>query len=396
MSELVVPFAAAKLDTMLEARGVDAVLATSSHNTRYLMGGYRFFLYDRNDAIASSRYLPIVGYATGREDDSFYIGARIEDWETDVRRPWVPEIANVAWSTVEAADAAAHRLRGRGLDRATIGIEPAHVPADAMDALARALPCATFVDVTDTLDELRVVKTARELDLIRRGSTAVVDAMLGTIADLSIGLTTAQTVEYLRQHETRRGLTFAYGLVATGAAHGRAPCQRRLEAGAVLSLDSGADLAGYVADMARMAIAGEPSVRHADLLAQVEMVQQTARDTVAAGRRGGDIPEAANSCIATLPDAARITFQAHGMGLLTHEAPRLVANGSPSYPATHRDRPLEAGMVISIETHVADPEIGFVKLEDTAIVTVDGREDVAAHGRDWNVFGQARPEGWTP
>jgi Xaa-Pro aminopeptidase len=368
-------------------------LATSPHNTRYLMGGYRFFLYDRNEAIASSRYLPIVGYATGREDQSFYIGARIEDWDTDVRRPWVPEIANVAWSTVDAADAAAHRLKDRGLDRGTIGIEPAHVPSDAMEVLTRALPHATVVDITDTLDELRAVKTATELDLMRRGATAVVDAMLGTFAELSLGLTTAQAVEFLRQHETRRGLTFAYGLVATGAAHGRAPCQRRLEAGAVLSFDSGADLEGYVADVARMAIAGEPSARHAELLAQVEIVQQTARATMAAGRRGGDIAEAANSCIATLPDAARIAFQAHGTGLLTHEAPRLVANGSPSYPATHRDRPIEAGMVISIETHVADPEIGFVKLEDTAIVTADGCEDVAAHGRGWNMFGQSRPEG---
>jgi hypothetical protein len=44
-------------------------------------------------------------------------------------------------------------------------------------------------------------------------------------------------------------------------------------------------------------------------------------------------------------------------------------------------------MVIWIETHVADPEIGFIKLEDTAIVTTDGCEDVAADGRGWNVVG---------
>jgi hypothetical protein len=54
-SERIVPFAAAKLDALLGTRGVDALMATSSHNTRYLMGGYRFFLYDRNEAIASSR-----------------------------------------------------------------------------------------------------------------------------------------------------------------------------------------------------------------------------------------------------------------------------------------------------------------------------------------------------
>ncbi len=62
-------------------------------------------------------------------------------------------------------------------------------------------------------------------------------------------------------------------------------------------------------------------------------------------------------------------FLTHGTGLVTHEAPRMTATGSPPYPATHARRALEAGMVISIETHVADPALGFIKLEDTVLVT---------------------------
>jgi hypothetical protein len=72
------------------------LLASSCHNTRCLLGGYRFFLYSRNESTGASRYLPIVGYLTGRAQESFDIGAANEDWETEVRRPWVPEIANLA------------------------------------------------------------------------------------------------------------------------------------------------------------------------------------------------------------------------------------------------------------------------------------------------------------
>jgi Xaa-Pro aminopeptidase len=381
------PFSCATLDALLADRGIDAVLATSAHNTRYLLGGYRFFLYARNDAVGASRYVPVVGYVGGRADDSFYVGAPIEDWDTDVRPPWVPEVAHVAWGSVGVAEAAAQRIAQRGLRAGTIGVEPAQLPADAMQALARALPHATFADATDLLDELRAVKSAAELDLVRRGSTAVVDAILATFAGLPIGATTSEVAELLRQEETRRGLTFAYGLVATGSDHGRAPCSRRVEPGAVLSLDSGADLDGYVADVARMALAAEPSARHLEALAQVEAVQQSARGSVAAGFRGGDVPDAAEACMATLPDATLMAFQVHGMGLLAHEAPRLMADGAPPYPATHRDRPLEAGMVLSIETHLADPQLGFVKLEDTVIVAADGREAVADRGRGWNTLG---------
>ena len=43
----------------------------------------------------------------------------------------------------------------------------------------------------------------------------------------------------------------------------------------------------------------------------------------------------------------------------------LTDGGPVRYPATHRGRPLEAGMVLSIETDMKIDGLGFVKLEDT-------------------------------
>ena len=39
------PFDCAALDATLEAAGLDAIVATSLHNVRYLLGGYEFFMY---------------------------------------------------------------------------------------------------------------------------------------------------------------------------------------------------------------------------------------------------------------------------------------------------------------------------------------------------------------
>ena len=44
-------------------------------------------------------------------------------------------------------------------------------------------------------------------------------------------------------------------------------------------------------------------------------------------------------------------------------------------------------MVLSVETDLRDPEVGFVKLEDTLIVTADGNEPCGDHGRGWNAVG---------
>lgn len=377
------PFDAAALDALLGERGIDVLVATSPHNVQYLLGGYRFFFFEHADAIGVSRYLPVLVYRPGRPADALYVGAGNEDWGTDVRPLWVPEVRNVAWSAAAAARAACDHL-GRLQPSATVGIEPAFLPHEAARIIARELPRASLVDATEALESLRAVKTDEELELIRTGSTGVVDAMLATFASVAVGATKADVAERLRREQTDRGLVHEYCLIAAGSDHNRAPSSQRVERGDVVSLDSGAQLGGYVADLARMGIVGAPTARHEDLLAQVEHVQLAARGWVRAGARGGDVFEVAERALADCPERGRMRFLAHGCGLVTHEAPRLTATGSPPYPAAHADKPLQAGMVLSLETHLADPEAGFVKLEDTVIVTRDGVEPVADHGRGWN------------
>lgn len=379
------PFDCDRLDELLVERRIDVLLATSDHSTRHLLGGYRFFLYDKLPSIGLTRYLPVLAYPTGRPDQAFYVGAGNEDWGTTARPIW-PEVHNVAWGAADAAEHAAGLLRRRSLDGACIGIEAAYLPAEALAALREALPEAEIVDASEALEELRAIKSLRELDLIRRSATANVDAMLATYAAVEPGRTTAQIAERLRVEQTSRGLEFAYCLIAAGARHERAPSAQRVGRGDVVSLDSGTSYQGYVADCVRMGVLGEPTQRMAELLDEVDLVQQAVRSAITPGLRGGDLFGVADAKIEQCPSRERLSFLVHGTGLLTHEAPRLTATGSPPYPAAHADRPLEAGMVLSVETHVADPEAGFIKLEDTLIVGDDGPEAVGDHGRGWNVI----------
>ena len=68
--------------------------------------------------------------------------------------------------------------------------------------------------------------------------------------------------------------------------------------------------------------------------------------------------------------------------------------GSPTggpvpYPATDADIPLEAGEVISVETTLLHPTRGFIKLEDTVVVTDTGHEVYGEGARGWNRAGTA-------
>ncbi|MBI3128468.1 MAG: M24 family metallopeptidase [Candidatus Tectomicrobia bacterium] len=69
-------------------------------------------------------------------------------------------------------------------------------------------------------------------------------------------------------------------------------------------------------------------------------------------------------------------------GYFYHFHERFQAIAEAQYTA----RRLEAGMVISIETDIRHPEVGYVKIEDTVAVTPSGCEGLGDLGRDrWAV-----------
>ena len=206
--------------------------------------------------------------------------------------------------------------------------------------------------------------------------------MLATIGWAREGTTKAEIIERLRREEVGRGLHFDYCLLTLGSSHNRAPSGQAWAAGEVLSIDSGGNLDGYIGDLARMGVLGEPDAELEDLLAEVEAVQQAAFAEVRAGAPGRGIGARALEVMAEGPNGGVSEFFAHGMGLISHEAPFLMQNRM--YDPVDADRPLEAGMVISVETTMQHPRRGYIKLEDTVAVTAGGYELFGERGRGWN------------
>lgn len=381
------PFDTERLDRLMEEAQLDALLVTSKHSIQYLLGGYRFFFYDYMDAHGLSRYLPFFVYVKGRPKDSGYVGVPMERYEKQLGSFWVSNLNLKNFQSKGFAAAAADMLKGISGGHGRVGIEVGFMPIDAYQVLAEQLPDATLTDATFTLELLRALKTPEELTILREASEKVVDAMMAVIASHGPGVSKRALFEALRQEETKRGLKFEYALTNIGTAFNRAPYDKIWEKGETLALDSGGNYKGYIGDLCRMAYTSEPDQELIDLLGQVEEVQQAGRSGLKPGAIGGDIFAWANDALEKCTERKRMFFSAHGMGIVSHEAPWLMSTAVPTYPAYHADRPLEEGMVISIETELHHTERGFIKLEDTIAITADGWEAYGDTGRGWNVAG---------
>jgi Xaa-Pro aminopeptidase len=378
------PFDTARLDALLEDGGIDVLVATSKHNVQYLLGGYRFFFFDYMDAIGVSRYLPIVVYQKGHPDNSAYIGWMLESYEKQLGKFWPRVVETTAGDSTGALQQAVEHIKGLAGPIRKVGVEASFLPWDCAKLLQDELGNCQVVDAYFPLERLRARKTRAELAQLREASERVVASMLAVFETCAPGQTKIELVDRLRQEEVGRGLTFEYCLITGGTSLNRAPSNQRLEPGDILSLDSGGNCKGYIGDLCRMGILGEPDGELVDLLGVVEEIQQQARRPIRRGALGAEIFAAAHKTLDTSPHRVYLDFAAHGMGLVSHEAPRLMSNGPVPYEGYDANRPLEADMVISIETTMAHPKRGFIKLEDTVAVTEEGCEGFGDGGRGWN------------
>ena len=388
-SSLKTPFDHKRLDRLMDEAGIDVIVATSKHNVQYLTGGHRAHFFDYMDAVGISRYLPVFVYAKGAPDKAAFFGNRLEKFQLQADPVWTPETQATTNNSSEAINQAIAHIRKIGVKPKRIAFEFGFMPYDAATLFRAAFPDANYVDALFVLEAQRLVKSADELAKLKTASDSVIESMQAVIAKHGPGSSKRELTEALRREETNRGLTFEYCLITCGTSLNRAPTDQVWGDGEILSLDSGGNYRGYIGDLCRMAIHGEPDAELIDLLGEIETIQRAAFNAVKPGVPGKAIYAAADPLVKKSKHHNHMDFLAHGMGLVSHEAPRLAPNSPMKYPDDHANTLLEAGMVISIETTLQHPTRGFIKLEDTVIVTDKGHEVYGEGIRGWNKGGTA-------
>jgi Xaa-Pro aminopeptidase len=381
-SGLKIPFDHQRLDRLMDKAGIDVVIATSKHNCQYLLGGHRANFFDYMDATGVSRYLPVFVYPKGAPEKAAYIGHRLEGFQTKVAPLWTTETQTSTAGSVDAMQKAVAYVAKAGLAHKRIAAEFGFLPYDAF-------PDAIWVDALYVLERQRAKKSADELAKLKIASEAVLASMQAVIANHGPGHTKREIVEALRREETNRGLTFEYCLITSGTSLNRSPSEEKWEKGDIMSIDSGGNYHGYIGDICRMAIQGEPDAELQDYLGEIESIQRASMKPIKAGAMGREVYANAEPLRAKSAHHNHLDFLGHGMGMVSHEGPRLTSHGPVPYPGDYADEPLEAGMVISVETTLLHASRGFIKLEDTVVVTDTGHEVYGEGARGWNRAGTA-------
>jgi methionyl aminopeptidase len=229
-----------------------------------------------------------------------------------------------------------------------------------------------------------VLKSARELALMRRGGQILADVIDRLPSVVRPGMTTLDIDEDIEAFIRRRGAQPAFkgyrGFPATvctsindEVVHGIPSRSRRLAEGDIIGLDLGCIVDGYYADCAVTLALGEVPPRVQELLDVTRESLEAAIEQCWPGRRLSDISHAVQAHVEAHGFNVVRQFVGHGIGRQLHEDPQVPNFGEPG-----RGPMLKPGMVLAIEPMVTMGGFEVRILEDQwTAVTVDG--SLSAH-----------------
>ncbi len=230
-------------------------------------------------------------------------------------------------------------------------------------------PPICLIPSNGVLEEMREIKDRAEIKAMEASADLISAVLDKVIAGLKTGTTEkaiAWQIEGLAREAGAEGLAFS-SVVASGpnsALPHAVPTERKIKPKEPIILDVGVKLKGYCSDMTRTIFLGNPIPDFKKIYAVVRQAQLAALESIRPGVESSHPDAVARQVIGDAGFGKHFIHSlGHGVGLATHERPRL----GPKSPVK-----LKTGMIVTVEPGIYIPGNGGVRLEEMVVIEENG------------------------
>jgi Xaa-Pro aminopeptidase len=393
-----------RLQSLLEAHSLDGLLVTSPENYAYFTGDIG------NPASMWRRVGPTAAVISADGEMTIIV--------PDTREPTVrsanPDahiLAHTLWieqldvdpaAGQSAAEIVARATAGRNIARPEtydetivsqlirqavgeagllgkrLGVELEFAPVLDVETLHEQLGDTEIVNSSPLIRELRLIKTPREIELLRLGNQLTELGITASLEHLSEQTIALDIVSHFNEAIYRAvrdqrvlGFESARTMVHVGPRlWGRGDPFRPAQRGDLIQFDSGVQILGYASDIGRTFSYGQPSDTQQSIEDALLAGFAAGREQLQPGRRFADVFNATQDAVraAGFPSYTRGHF-GHSIGsdFWGEEWPWISAS---------EDRLIEPGMVIAFEVPYYVDGIGGFQNEDNFLITDTGWESM--------------------
>ncbi|MCL2812011.1 MAG: Xaa-Pro peptidase family protein [Clostridia bacterium] len=250
-----------------------------------------------------------------------------------------------------------------------VAIEEDTVTHAQYKALVAAMPGINFVALDNVPEALRRVKDEGEIAALEQANGITAKAFDYICGFIRPGVTEKQIAMELERWVQENGAdSAAFPIIVASGPNGSlchaTPGPRAVQAGDLITVDFGACVNGYRADMTRTVALGSISAEQRHIYDTVQEAQKRALAAVKPGALCKEVDAVARDYIDAVGYKGRFGHGlGHATGLDIHEEPRFNTTSTGV---------LEAGMTMTVEPGVYLPGVGGVRIEDSILVTRDG------------------------
>jgi Xaa-Pro aminopeptidase len=260
-----------------------------------------------------------------------------------------------------------------GLKTKALGFEGDHLTWEQHRQFSKRLKAlkspVLMVPMDRVIEKMREVKDRSEIRAMKASAdimSAVLDEVLYSLEPGRTEIEVAREIEELARDAGAEGMAFP-PIVASGpnaALPHASPTKRKIGPKDPVVFDVGVKLDGYCSDMTRTIFLETPDAGFKKIYRVVRQAQLAALEYVRPGEDSTKPDSIARGIIkeAGFGDCFSHSL-GHGVGLATHETPRLSA-GNPVK--------LEEGMVVTVEPGIYIPGKGGVRLEEMVVIEKHG------------------------
>ena len=220
------------------------------------------------------------------------------------------------------------------------------------------------------LRKIRLVKSPREIELMRLAAQANAEAALAAVGTVREGATTQELRAAFFSEAAARGnagVFMAIDRMITEVA------DFEFSDGAAFFVDCVSSGWHYHGDFARTIFLGEPAAAMRDATRAMHIGWEAIRERLRPGLRYSEIPPIGQKAVRAAGLDFDIPFSPHSVGLTHTDEPG--QHGRPYW--VKDDLTLEPGMILSVDCPVLNTGIGgSAHMEDLSLITADGAEPI--------------------
>jgi Xaa-Pro dipeptidase len=246
-------------------------------------------------------------------------------------------------------------------------------PYFIVDGIAQLAAGYKIINAKPMTAHCRARKSANEIALMQRAKDMTIEVHKAAAGILRESITTTEVAAFIHDAHKKVGAAGSYFCIvlfgpATAFPHGVKNPQT-LQTGDMVLIDTGCQVGGYISDITRSYVFGEPDDRQRTVWDAEKTAQAAAFEAAQLGVPCRVVDFAARRSLEAsgfgpdyeLPGLPHRT--GHGIGLDIHEWPYLVGSD---------DTPLEEGMCFSNEPMICVPGEFGIRLEDHFHMTASG------------------------